>query len=548
MFVAGVLFPSILAKNNSNFVVGQKQVIILPHLETAQDSRNKFLKSLDSQPTNVIILSTNHFNTSESDIIHSGKSWNLEQSVINDKRSDQGFESYVQADELVKADHGVRNILVDLAKIFPRASYDSFLVKSKTSQVDLDKLTSQINDFCSNSKNCLVVGSVDFSHYNPSSLAALHDAYSIKALQQDNLDTISNAETDSPEVLRIVKNLANNFFSLKNFSLYENSNSGILEHNLETETTSWVIGEFDNNSYSIHPSAQLMFAGDVMMDRLINHIFKDNFISIFDDLKNRVFAGVDASIANFEGPLSDGPVTDDISTNNLVFLFPFDSISALKYANFTGFTLANNHTLNDGKTGLDRTRQILNSNGFFTFGSPNTIDQFSVKHLDSDIKVSLIGINDLEKVNRESLGNLISSEKNDKRFVIVYPHWGNEYQASHSASQQQLAHLMIDEGADLVIGSHPHVVQDSEIYKGKAIFYSLGNFIFDQTFSTDTQRGLVAGISVTESEVRISLIPVESVNLKPRISVGENRKNTLSRALPKEFLNQLESGTIELNR
>src|SRR5690606_33310167 len=70
--------------------------------------------------------------------------------------------------------------------------------------------------------------------------------------------------------------------------------------------------------------------------------------------------------------------------------------------------------------------------------------------------------------------------------IVVYPHWGEEYATTSSPRQQSLAHAFIDAGADAVIGSHPHVVQELELYNEKLIAYSLGNFVFDQYFSEET--------------------------------------------------------------
>ena len=80
--------------------------------------------------------------------------------------------------------------------------------------------------------------------------------------------------------------------------------------------------------------------------------------------------------------------------------------------------------------------------------------------------------------------------------MIVYFHFGEEYQEKHNARQEYLAHKAVDNGAKIVIGSHTHVVEDTEIYKNSFIAYSLGNFIFDQPFSTDTMQGMLLEIKL----------------------------------------------------
>ncbi len=519
------------------------QIVILPHLDAAKTSRQKFIQKL-SAPTDVLILSTNHFNVSDRNILYSSQKWTLASGEIN--KDATAVFSGEQSPEIIQSDHGIRNVLIDLAGQFNQANYHSFLIKDSVSPDELTNLEQKISDYCQ-AKNCLIVGSVDFSHYNPSSIAELHDIFAIKSLQKLDGAAIAKSETDSPNVLGLVSNLAGRNF-LEKFTVYENSNTGKQSENPETETTSWVVGEYVAGPKTENESVQLMFAGDIMMDRLIDARFKDNFDNLFSDFKNRVFGGVDAAIANFEGPLNDGPVPRDVSVNNLIFNFPRNSAPSLKKINLSGFTLSNNHTLNDGSVGLRRTRNLLAEDGFFTFGSPDGLDELSSKTLDTTPKINLIGLNALNSFSNEELGRLISGAHERGEFVIVYPHWGNEYNSIHSSFQQNLAHEMIDSGADMIIGSHPHVVQDVERYKNKLIVYSLGNFVFDQTFSSETKRGLIAGINIGETMIKVSLVPVESVNLKPRIASGQTRQEVLQKALEKSFPNQLKSGIIELER
>ena len=74
--------------------------------------------------------------------------------------------------------------------------------------------------------------------------------------------------------------------------------------------------------------------------------------------------------------------------------------------------------------------------------------------------------------------------------MIVFPHWGTEYRSKPFAAQQQLARMIIDSGADMVIGNHAHWAAAMEVYEGKPIWYALGNFVFDQTWSEPTMEGI----------------------------------------------------------
>ena len=131
------------------------------------------------------------------------------------------------------------------------------------------------------------------------------------------------------------------------------------------------------------------------------------------------------------------------------------------------------------------------------FWDPNTNDRQSVLRKEAgQIKVSIIVVNALN--GTDGVNELVKQEKAESRLVIIFPHWGNEYQTTHSSNQEKLAKEWIGAGADLIIGSHPHVVQDAQIIDKKLVIYSLGNFVFDQYFSDETQTGLIVGGKITK--------------------------------------------------
>lgn len=117
----------------------------------------------------------------------------------------------------------------------------------------------------------------------------------------------------------------------------------------------------------------------------------------------------------------------------------------------------------------------------------------------------------------------------------MFVYWGNEYQAKPKPQQVDLAHAWIDVGTDVVIGHHPHWVQSVEDYNGAPIFYSLGNFIFDQYWSQKTQEGLVVGITIDQANVSAELFPIQIERDRPFLASGEERERLL-RGLADVFL------------
>ena len=136
------------------------------------------------------------------------------------------------------------------------------------------------------------------------------------------------------------------------------------------------------------------------------------------------------------------------------------------------------------------------------------------------------------------------------KFLIAFMHWGIEYKTNNSKAQQDLAHKMVEAGADLIIGSHPHVVQNIELYKNKLIFYSLGNFIFDQYFSKNVQQGLAVGLEIYKDKLVYAIYPIQSVKSQPNLMSDEDKAKflaDLAARSSKELDMQINSGEIELN-
>jgi len=130
-------------------------------------------------------------------------------------------------------------------------------------------------------------------------------------------------------------------------------------------------------------------------------------------------------------------------------------------------------------------------------------------------------------------------------------HWGEEYKLINSLAQQGLAHKIIESGADLIIGHHPHVVQNIEKYQGKLIFYSLGNFIFDQYFSPDTQQGLAVGLEIYPDRLVCRLFPLQ-INLSQPVLMERNKANEFLIQLAKrsddKLVDEIKGGIIKIER
>ena len=139
-------------------------------------------------------------------------------------------------------------------------------------------------------------------------------------------------------------------------------------------------------------------------------------------------------------------------------------------------------------------------------------------------KVAFIGIDLTSRSNNlEEFYRLAAKLKNENNYVVTNIHWGVEYSAKQSTTQTEVAHQLIDNGVDLIIGHHPHVIQPMETYKNKAIFYSLGNFIFDQA-GKETNEGFGVGTVFNGEKMTFTLFPYQIKTYQPNLLTPERAK------------------------
>ena len=128
------------------------------------------------------------------------------------------------------------------------------------------------------------------------------------------------------------------------------------------------------------------------------------------------------------------------------------------------------------------------------YGDPNNANEIGTVIVKNGIRIGIVGFHEFSYMNFDKVFAEIEKLRPQVDFLVVTPHWGVEYQSLPTEKQRKWATEFIDSGADAVIGSHPHVIQNIEEYRGKKIYYSLGNFAFDQYFSKETMTG--AGVQV----------------------------------------------------
>ena len=243
----------------------------------------------------------------------------------------------------------------------------------------------------------------------------------------------------------------------------------------------------------------MILGGDVMLGRtvMITSLDKNDPTYPFSQIADPT-SSADLFFVNLENPLFEG-CERDITGVSLVFCGDSQMVEGLSWAGVDVANLANNHTLNYGKEGLEKTKEVLAKVGIGFSG-----DGFSEVREVSGIKFGFVGFDKSQQVT-PSLDDeeraLISSSDHEVDVLIVSMHWGVEYQDSALPGVRALAHELVDLGADVIVGHHPHWVQDIESYNGVPIYYSLGNLIFDQMWSEKTREGLLVKLTFEDNKI-----------------------------------------------
>lgn len=227
----------------------------------------------------------------------------------------------------------------------------------------------------------------------------------------------------------------------------------------------------------------LIFTGDIMLGRSVmskNLKLKNPnypFMNVADVLRSS-----DIVFSNLENPIIDNCPYGD---SGFKFCADPKMIEGLKYAGVDIVNLANNHILNYGKEGLIQTKKYLDLNGIKWVGDGNLVIIEKNK-----TKFGFLGFNFVTVRPQDKDLDLIRNSKTKVDILVVSVHWGEEYKSKANSNQKLIARQLSEAGADYLIGHHPHWIQDMEMVGSTKVYYSLGNFVFDQMWSEETKKGL----------------------------------------------------------
>ena len=290
--------------------------------------------------------------------------------------------------------------------------------------------------------------------------------------------------------------------------------------------------DFDENELST-----IFIGGEIIPARAVDRIglnVNNNYTYLYDNVR-QMTEGADLAIAQLENPLMGNPTP---CTGCVVFIGDEQNAKGFAEVGFDFLAASGNHMGDGGQQALTRTVEVLTENNI-QFTGIGKGEEEQLKPAIKEIKGRKIGMisaddvayfywstdpavygvnsfsnaaNGTLTINQEKVAKIKQiKEINDIDYLIVYESWGVEYTNKANSHQVDLAHLFIDNGADLVVASHPHWVQNIEFYKGKPIFYALGNFIFDQTHTLPTRQSIVLNLVYYMGELKsIGIVPLQT--------------------------------------
>lgn len=281
----------------------------------------------------------------------------------------------------------------------------------------------------------------------------------------------------------------------------------------------------------------IITTGDVIPARMVNYKAMEVYRDPLWPWKKvaETLSRADITYINLEAPLLHNCQS---KREGMIFCGKDEMVKGLVFAGVDVANIANNHMGNYGIDGINETKKILANNKILSAGI------FGPSYLTvKGVSFAFLGYNDIpgsqpidNEVNIDQMVGEIKAARKQSDIVVVQLHFGNEYIREPEERQRYLAKIAIDNGADLIIGNHPHWIKPIEFYKGKLITYGHGNFIFDQEWSEETKLGVVGKYVFYDKRlIDVKYLPIRIVDFgQPYFLEGEEKWKVLDKLKPKE--------------
>lgn len=550
-------FLPALQRAQKHALPGRPTGLIVPHhLLVRQCIANAFATVRGQDFRRVVILCPDHFHLGRSPISVIDADF---ATPFGPVRSDTplvralAHAPGVTASDIFYREHGIGSLLPFLHHELPQATVCAVVIKADVTRPILDGLFEVLAREVD--EHTLIVQSTDFSHYLPEAEAETKDTLSCQVLLSEDPSQAFLLRQpdyiDSVGALYLQARLQREVFHSRPLILEHLNSQRFANHPVDRTTSYFVVAYVPSTSpkeAAYRREMSLLFTGDIMLGRGVAELAERKGLDQPFQGMSELFHQSDAVVVNLEGPLSP-PLRPEAP---LCFHFAPSFASAMAQAGITHAGLANNHGLDQGSDGLAQTREILRRTGLTPLGDPAWDAEPEAARVDRDgIPIRLVAFNAtgpyFQLARKTAFLKRLRAE-DPHALIIVSIHWGHEYMPRAHEMQRRFGRAFVDAGADLVVGHHPHVVQDLERYRGRLIVYSLGNLIFDQWTRPETRWGLV--LKVLLQDRVCELIPVDTHDGSPYPAGPELRSHALAAlariSLP-ELKEEILSGRIRID-
>ncbi|MGF9980409.1 capsular polyglutamate synthetase PgsA [Bacillus subtilis] len=305
------------------------------------------------------------------------------------------------------------------------------------------------------------------------------------------------------------------------------------------------------------------FVGDIMMGRYVEKVTEQKGADSIFQYVEPIFRASDYVAGNFENPVTyqknykQADKKIHLQTNK-------ESVKVLKDMNFTVLNSANNHAMDYGVQGMKDTLGEFAKQNLDIVGAGYSLSDAKKKisyQKVNGVTIATLGFTDVSGKGFAAKKNtpgvlpadpeifipMISEAEKHADIVVVQSHWGQEYDNDPNDRQRQLARAMSDAGADIIVGHHPHVLEPIEVYNGTVIFYSLGNFVFDQGWTRTRDSALVQYHLKKNGTGRFEVTPIDIHEATPApVKKDSLKQKTIIRELTKDsnFAWKVEDGKL----
>lgn len=497
---------------------------ILPHHTLLAEELADFwweIKELHAQPDIIVLLGPTHEDQGQNPLQTTDGVWNTPFGEVHTGSIliTQEPQSVLETEpDSFTNEHSIGAQIPFIAHLYPEVPVIPVLVKQSARLNEMQALVQELEAL---DQDILFVSSIDFSHYLSEKETAFHDEVLQGLIEKEDLAIIEglNADyVDSPAsligyLLWVQKKECRNTqrWHESNYSLFDIKND---------EGTSYFV-YFCLTELPV----RLSVAGDVMLGRAVESWFsKTTMEDAYKDAKE-AFSDSEMGFVNLESVLTE---VEPSTGKEIHFKGSSDRTDVLQFVGVTHVSVANNHVDDYGKSGWTDSVQNVKDADIEPVGGYRNDGAIVYTQREGKTFAFVAYDDTIFRVDESVLAEQVAEAAEHSDVVVVSFHWGGEY--GHEASRRQvaLAHHAIDAGADLVLGTHPHVLQGIEMYGSGLILYSLGNFVFDQE-GFDQNETMVARIEWLGERKQLEMIPMRIVGGFPRMADEQQKKETLSR-------------------